>query len=158
MQDVYIIGNPTQSPTEWGPITFSPLDLEGVKCPHCDALVISIMVFNRTVKSVLVYHGSSADIIHWSMVEQLRYKIEQLQPTRYCIRGISGQSTRPLGEVDLPVRFGSRPAVHTLWITFQVVDIPFPFNILIGRPTLYNLKTVSSLYCMKIKFPTEDEE
>ncbi|KAL5781393.1 hypothetical protein ACOSP7_006422 [Xanthoceras sorbifolium] len=38
------------------------------------------------------------------------------------------------------------------------INIPFPFNMLIERPTLYDMCAVSSVYCMKIKFPTENGE
>ncbi|KAL5779169.1 hypothetical protein ACOSQ2_009906 [Xanthoceras sorbifolium] len=155
---VCIAGSSDLPTIHWQSITFTPDDAEGVTYPHCNALVVMVKVSNRTVKRVLIDHGSSTDIIHWTVVEQLGYRIEQLQPARYCIRGIGGHRTKPRGQIDLPVRFGSRPKTRSLWVTFQVIDIPFPFNMLIERPTLYDLRAVSSVYCMKVKFPTENGE
>ncbi|TXG66474.1 hypothetical protein EZV62_007749 [Acer yangbiense] len=81
--------------------------------------------------------------------------MQQLQASCYCIRGIGGHRTRPVGQIDLPVRFGIKPCIRTLWVSFQVVDIPFPFNVLIGRPTLYALRAATSVYSLKMKFPTD---
>ncbi|KAL5743305.1 hypothetical protein ACOSQ2_026421 [Xanthoceras sorbifolium] len=153
--DVCITGSST---TKLALIAFSSEDTEGVRYPHCDALVVTVKIANRTVKRVLVDHGNSTDIVHWDIVERLGYKVEQLQATWYCIRGISGHRTKPLGQLDLPVRFDIRPRTRTLWITFQVINIPFPFNVLLGRPTIYELRAVSSVYCMKVKFPTNNGE
>ncbi|KAL5733796.1 hypothetical protein ACOSP7_031657 [Xanthoceras sorbifolium] len=155
---VRIAGSVDLPMIHWQSITFTPDDAEGVTYLHCDALVVMVKVSNRIVKRVLIYHGSSTDIIHWAVVEQLRYRIEQLQPARYYIRGIGGHQTKPLGQIDLPVCFGSRPKTRSLWVTFQVIDIPFPFNMLIGRPTIYDMRAVSSVYCMKVNFPTENGE
>ena len=146
---------PEDAPRDWAPISFSTEDCHGVRYPHCDALIISVKVGNRVVKRTLIDHGSSLDIIHWDPLQKLGYTLQQLQASRYCIRGIGGHRTRPVGQIELPVRFGTRPQIRTVWVSFQVVDIPFPFNILIGRPTLYTLRASTCIYSLKIKFPTE---
>ncbi|KAL5781394.1 hypothetical protein ACOSP7_006423 [Xanthoceras sorbifolium] len=85
------IASSSDLPTiHWQSITFTPEDAERVTYPHCNTLVVMVKVSNRTIKRVLIDHRSSTDIIHWAVVEQLRYRIEQLQPVRYCIRGIGG--------------------------------------------------------------------
>ena len=108
------------------------------------------------MKRTLINHGNSLDIIHWDPLQKLSYTLQQLQASRYCIRGIGGHRTRPVGQIELPVHFETRPQIRTVWVSFQVVDIPFPFNILIGRPTLYALRAATSIYSLKIKFPTKE--
>ena len=39
--------------------------------------------------------------------------------------------------------------------SFLVVDQPFAYNIIVGRPTLNRLKAITSTYHLMMKFPTE---
>ncbi|TXG57416.1 hypothetical protein EZV62_018729 [Acer yangbiense] len=155
LASVCLTTTPEDAPRHWVPLSFSTEDSYEIRYPHCDALVISVKIGNHTVKRTLIDHGSSLDIIHWDPLQNLGYTIPQLQASRYCIRGIGGHRTKPVGQIDLPVRFGTRPRIRTVWVSFQVIDIPFPFNILIGRPTLYTLRAATSIYSLKLKFPTE---
>uniref|UniRef100_A0A803PL56 Uncharacterized protein n=1 Tax=Cannabis sativa TaxID=3483 RepID=A0A803PL56_CANSA len=36
---------------------------------------------------------------------------------------------------------------------FEVIDVSSTFNAMIGRPALYNLKAVTSIYHLCLKFP-----
>ena len=38
-----------------------------------------------------------------------------------------------------------------------MVDYPSSYNVIIGRPTLNGWKAAMSTYCMKVKFPTDNE-
>ena len=38
-----------------------------------------------------------------------------------------------------------------------MVDCPSSYKVIIGRPTLNRWKAVISTYCLKVKFPTDDE-
>ena len=40
-------------------------------------------------------------------------------------------------------------------MSFLVVDQPSAYNIIIGRPTLNQLKAITSTYHLMVKFPTE---
>ena len=37
-----------------------------------------------------------------------------------------------------------------------MVDCPFSYNVIIGRPTLSRWKATMSTYCLKVKFPIEN--
>ena len=37
-----------------------------------------------------------------------------------------------------------------------MVNFPFSYNVIIGRPTLNHWKAATSTYCLKVKFPTEN--
>ena len=89
---VCLTTTPEDAPRNWVPLSFSTEDSYGIRYPHCDALVISVKVGNRTVKRTLIDHGSSLDIIHWDPLQKLGYILPQLQASRYCIRGIGGAS------------------------------------------------------------------
>ena len=45
------------------PIIFSEDDARGVHHPHCDALVVTLLVANKRLHRILIDNGSSADIL-----------------------------------------------------------------------------------------------
>ena len=45
----------------------------------------------------------------------------------------------------------------TRQLDFLVVNCPSSYNVIIGRPTLNRWKATTSTYCLKVKFPTENE-
>ena len=45
----------------------------------------------------------------------------------------------------------------TRQLNFLVVDCPSSFNVIIRRPTLNKWKAVTSTYCLKVKFPTNND-
>ena len=45
----------------------------------------------------------------------------------------------------------------TRQLDFLVVDYPSSYNIIIGRPTLNKWKAATSTYCLKVKFPTDND-
>ncbi|XP_077223405.1 uncharacterized protein LOC143857018 [Tasmannia lanceolata] len=78
----------------------------------------------------------------------------KLGPAEYSIYGFSGASVRVSGKIDLPVTFGMYPLQKTILTTFMVVDIPFAYNAIIGRPALRDLEAVVSTPHLQLKFPT----
>ena len=45
----------------------------------------------------------------------------------------------------------------TRQLDFLVVDCPSSYNVIIGRPTLNKWKAATFTYCLKVKFPTDNE-
>ena len=62
----------------------------------------------------------------------------------------------PKGKVTLTVTVGAYPRQLTHQLDFLVVDCPSSYNVIIGRPTLNRWKAATSTYCLKVKFPTEN--
>ena len=56
----------------------------------------------------------------------------------------------------LTVLVGIYPKQLTRQLDFLVVDCPSSYNVIINRPTLNKWKSVTSTYCLKVKFPTEN--
>jgi len=54
-------------------ILFSEEDAKGVKQPHDNPLVIMLMIEGFNTSRILVYNGSSTDIIYLSAFQQLRW-------------------------------------------------------------------------------------
>ncbi|XP_070032590.1 uncharacterized protein [Nicotiana tomentosiformis] len=53
-------------------ITFTEEDADGLLLPHNDALVISLNVLDFKIKRILVDPGSSANIVQWRVLEQVK--------------------------------------------------------------------------------------
>ncbi|CAA0840386.1 Unknown protein, partial [Striga hermonthica] len=61
----------------------------------------------------------------------------------------------PIGEITLPVRFGTSENVTKLVMeTFKILDINNEYNAIIGRTALYKLRAAVSIFHYALKFPT----
>nr|XP_023885253.1 uncharacterized protein LOC111997403 [Quercus suber] len=134
---------------------FSKEDARGVKQPHDDPLVIIIMIEGFNTSRVLVDNGSSADIIYLSAFRQLKIDLKRLRPFESPLVSFSGKKVYPRGIMTLTITASSYPLQVTNKHNFLVVNLPSSYNVIIGRSTLNRWKAVTSTYCLKVKFPTE---
>ena len=60
-----------------------------------------------------------------------------------------------LGRIELPVAFGECPAMRTEMITFDVVDTPYTYNVILGWGTLNQFRAVPhhNYLCVKMLGP-----
>ncbi|KAL0293342.1 UNVERIFIED_CONTAM: hypothetical protein Sradi_6942000 [Sesamum radiatum] len=77
-----------------------------------------------------------------------------LQKVNTSLYGFVGEVVHPRGMVSLPLTMGRGTTRKTCLLKFLVVDVPFAYNVILGRPTLNTFQAVVSTYHMKIKFPT----
>ncbi|GAV75065.1 hypothetical protein CFOL_v3_18544, partial [Cephalotus follicularis] len=113
-------------------ISFSEVDYEGVRLPHDDPVVVTLMVELFTMKRILVNSGSSADILYKHAFDQLRIPVDQLKLVKTPLVGFAGEMVHPLGTIDLSVVAGTAPRQTQVQMTFLVVDTPSPYNAIIG--------------------------
>ncbi|GAV57371.1 hypothetical protein CFOL_v3_00908, partial [Cephalotus follicularis] len=128
---------PQQQPREAEEvITFSEADYEGVRLPHDDPVVVTLLVELFTMKRILIDSGSSADILYKHAFDQLRIPADQLKPVKTPLVGFTGETIHPLGSITLSEIAGTAPRQTQVEITFLVVDTPSPYNAIIGRPRM----------------------
>ncbi|GKV37551.1 hypothetical protein SLEP1_g45572 [Rubroshorea leprosula] len=141
---------------EWKdqPITFTPVDFEGVVTPHNDPLVTFVMINNCQVQRVLVDTSSAPDIMYYHCFESLGLDSALLQKYDGPIYGFNNQPVQVEGVLTLNVAFGSGRTYVTPSVLFLVVKMPSSFNIVIGRPTLTEIRAVVSQSHLCMKFPT----
>ncbi|KAL0430723.1 UNVERIFIED_CONTAM: hypothetical protein Sradi_0698300 [Sesamum radiatum] len=77
-----------------------------------------------------------------------------LERVNTLLYGFAGEVVHPRGMVSLPLIMGRGTMRKTCLLIFLVVDVPFPYNVILGRPTLNTFQAVISTYHKKIKFPT----
>ena len=132
---------------------FSEEDARGVKQPYDDPLVIILTIEGFNTKRILVYNGSSSDIIYLSAFQQLKLELGRLCPFDSSL--VSGDRVYPKCIVTLMVIVGAYLRQLTHQLDFLVVDCSSSYNVIIERPTLNRWKAATSTYCLKVKFPTE---
>ena len=136
-------------------ITFSEDDAQHVRFLHSDPLVVDVQIANMMVKKVLVDRGSSVNILYKSSLERMKLSVKDLEQCNQTIYGFSSDGLAPTGSIRLPVTAGTGPANRTLLTTFIVVDCPSAYNAVIGRPILVDLRVVTSMWHLAMKFLTD---
>ena len=117
--------------------------------------MLNIEGFNT--KRILVDNRSSANIIYLPTFQQLKLDPKRLRPFESPLVNFSGDRVYPRSIVTLTVTVGAQPRQLNCQLDFLVVDCPSSYNVIIGRPTLNRRKAVRSTYCLKVKFPTDNE-
>ncbi|XP_057461870.1 uncharacterized protein LOC130752096 [Actinidia eriantha] len=100
------------------------------------------------VKRILVDTGNSVEVMYYDLFKQLKHLQDELKLSRAQLVGFNAQVYWPLGIVSLKTRAGSQE----LMMEFVVVDIPSPYNAIVGRDWLHRMKGVASTLHQAIKF------
>jgi hypothetical protein len=66
-----------------------------------------------------------------------------------------GKGTFPVGKIELPLSFGVAPNARSEQVTFDIVDMVYPYNAIMGQGSINKFEaTIHRLYlCMKIPGP-----
>ena len=78
---------------------------------------------------MLIDPGSSSEIMYVRLFDKLGLKHSDLRPTSIPLFGFNGQAVHPMGVVTVQV--GAGPIY--LDVEFLVVDVPPPYNAIMGR-------------------------
>jgi hypothetical protein len=98
-------------------------------------LLCTPTINNIAVNRTLIDGGAGLNIISIEVFEKMQVPYHRLMPTRPFFRVTEG-STTPIGQVHLPVIFGTRDNYRTESLDFDVAYIALPYNAILGYPTL----------------------
>ena len=80
---------------------------------------------------------SSIDILFRNSLPALKLTPAQLKPYDAQFWGVlPGQSSVPLGQIMLPVQFGTPDHFRTKFVNFVVADFDGTYHAILGRPSL----------------------
>jgi hypothetical protein len=140
--------------TKWShvPITFNEDDIKLVSFPHIDAMVITVHIDKWDIMTVLVDNDSQVEILFLSTFEQMGFDRKQLKEASKPLYGFGRRRIEPIGSISLLLSFGSLHNAHTEYITFDMVDMNYPYNAIFGRGLLntYEAKLHSLYLCLKV--------
>ncbi|CAA0814792.1 Unknown protein, partial [Striga hermonthica] len=116
------------------PITFNMEDANHFAHPHSDALVITVPICGIPVHRVMVDTGAYSSILMLKAFDKMGLDPADIRPCNDQIQGFNGSISKPIGEITLPVRFGTSENVTKLVMeTFKILDINNEYNAIIGR-------------------------
>jgi hypothetical protein len=133
-------------------ITFTEAGIKFTSFPHTDAMVITAHIDKWNVTRVLVDNGSQAEILFLSTFEQIDFSKKQLKESSKSLYGFDTKKIEPVGSISLPVSFSTLSNACTEYITFDMVDMSYPYNTIFKRGLLNTFEAaLHSLYiCLKI--------
>ncbi|KAL0643276.1 hypothetical protein Bca4012_041566 [Brassica carinata] len=121
-------------------VTFHERETVKLDLPHDDALVIALEIEGDIFSKILVDTGSAVDIISRKTLPSLEQLIPTIKPKPTSLASFKGKSIRSLGTIVLNTR------AHNLKLKaeFTVIDHPIPFDAIVGRPWLHQMRAVPS--------------
>ena len=124
-------------------ISFTETDLRLQHYPYNDLLVIRANIGKNSehfagndVGRILADNGSSADILTWQCFVKMGLTEKNLLKSQYPLIGFGRNKIEAIDKIELNVTFGEGNTQRTEAITFNVVDICYPYNAIFGRNTI----------------------
>ncbi|XP_074327326.1 uncharacterized protein LOC141665246 [Apium graveolens] len=143
-----IVGEPSKRSKSEMMLEFGDPDLEDLKFPQDDPLVITPIIGICPVMRVLVDNGASMDIMFHDTLKKMGYNDSQLTPSDTPIYGFNHVECKVKGAIQVPVTIGEEPREAMQMLNFQVVKAASTYNAIIGRTRIHAFKAVPSIYHM----------
>lgn len=145
------------SPWSEQPISFSRNDM-WAQIPDAGRfpLVLDPVIDGVRFEKVLIDGGSALNILFYPAFKELGIELEKLQPYNTPFWGIMpGKPSYPLGQITLPVQFGTKQHFRIDHITFIVADFEGIYHAILGRPGIAKFMAVPHYGYLVLKLPTK---
>jgi hypothetical protein len=141
--------------TKWShvQITFIEADIKPTSFPYTNATVTTAHTDKWNVTRVLVDNESQEELLFLSTFEQMGLNRKQLKEAPKPLYGFGGRKIKPLGSISLPVSFGSLASARTEYITFNVMDMSYPYNAIFRRGLLNTFEAALNSLYLYLKVP-----
>jgi len=108
-----------------------------------------------TVTKVLIDGGAGLNIIFSETLRKMGLQLAgMITPTSTPFYGIvPGKAAMPLGQITLPVTFGTPSNYHTEFIKFEVADFESSYHAILGRPALAKFMAIPHYPYLLLKMP-----
>jgi hypothetical protein len=91
-------------------------------------MVITSYIDKWNVMRVLVDNRNQVEILFLSTFEQMGLSQKQLKEALKLLYGFRGKKIEPVGSISLLVSFDTPSKARTEYITFDMVDLSYPYN------------------------------
>jgi hypothetical protein len=137
------------------PITFDQGDHpDCVSSPGKYPLVVDPVIGNARLTKVLMDGGSSLNIIYAETLGLLGIDLSMVRAGAAPFHGIiPGKRVLPLGQLNLPVCFGTPSNFQKETLTFEVVGFRGTYHAVLGRPCYAKFMVVHNYTYLKLKMP-----
>jgi hypothetical protein len=88
------------------------------------------------VHNVLVATGSASDIIFAKAFKQMQEPEDKIHDATHPLCGFGGRQIVALGKITMSVTFGYVHNTRTEQVVFDIVNMEYPYNAIIGWGTL----------------------
>ena len=156
-REVFSAEPATPSYLKWSeaPITFDRSDHPSrVHRPGKLPLVVNPIVGTKRLSKVLMDGGSGLNILYAETLDAMGINRSRIRPTGAPFHGVvPGQRAVPLGQIDLPVTFGSPTNFRKEILTFEVVGFHGAYHAILGRPCYAKFMAIPNYTYLKLKMP-----
>jgi hypothetical protein len=137
------------------PITFDQADHpDHVPSPGKYPLVVDPVIGDVRLTKVLMDGGRSLNIIYTETLGLLRIDLSSVRAGAAPFHGIIPRKrVQPLGQLDLPVCFGTPTNFRRETLTFEVVGFRGTYHAVLGRPCCAKFMAVPNYTYLKLKMP-----
>jgi hypothetical protein len=116
--------------------------------------VVDPVIGNVRFSKVLMDGGSSLNILYTHTLRLLGIGFDQLRPSTTLFHGVAPcKRVQPLGQIDLPVWFGTPDNFRKETLTFEVVGFRGVYHAILGRPCYAKFMAVPNYTYLKMKMP-----
>ncbi|CAL2239909.1 unnamed protein product [Prunus armeniaca] len=122
--------------------------------PHDDPIIIRTDISNFDIGRILVDTGSSVSVMFVDAFNDLQIPSYLLDRNITLLVSFSGDVVQLIGSIHLPISIGAAPQRTTVTIPFLIIDCPTVYNVILGCPTMTQMKVFISTHMLLLKFPT----
>jgi hypothetical protein len=135
------------------PITFDQGDHpDCVPSPGKYPLVVDPIIGNVRLTKVIMDGGNNLNIIYAETLGFLEIDLSTIRASAAPFHGIiPGKRVQPLGQLDLPVCFGTPYNFRKETLTFEVVRFRGTYHVVLGRPCYAKFMAVPNYTNLKLK-------
>jgi hypothetical protein len=107
------------------------------------SFIVKILIRRHKVAKNLIDSGASLNLMMRKTFIEMGLNLAELTPVHDTFHGIiPGQSSTPIGHIDLEVSYGTGENKRREMLTFKVASFNIGYNCILGRPFLLKFMVV----------------
>jgi hypothetical protein len=116
-------------------------------------MVVTVHIDRWDVTKILIDNGSQAKILFLAIFNKMGFDQNQLKESSKPLYGFDSKRIETVGAITLSVSFEHSQNPCTKFITFDVVDMTYPYNAIFGRGLLNTFKAILHPAYLRLKIP-----